>query len=291
MVERFHLPQRSLMLGRVVVMGCGLIGGSIVKRLRERGGATSIAAVDRAEVLEVAASWLDEKAEPNAEKAGRLLAQADLVVLATPISAIVAALPQVLDQVSATGVVTDCGSVKRPVVERVASHDRRDRFVPGHPMAGRETGGFERSSASLFEGRRWYLLPDAAATDARERVGRLVELLGATAAEVKAHHHDRAMAYVSHAPQLIASALVDVAEAAGVSADAGPGFDDTTRIAGGPATIWRDILGANHVNIGQALDAMIARLVEMRDELGAGQGSQLEKSLELLARVRRMRGR
>jgi prephenate dehydrogenase len=279
------------MLGRVVVLGCGLIGGSIVKRLRERGGATAIAAIDRPEVLESAAGWLDDKGEPGGAVARRLVQEANLVILATPISTIVGTLPEVLDQIAPDGVVTDCGSVKRPMVDRVVDHPRRDRFVAGHPMAGRETGGFAVSFPSLFEGRRWYLVPEGAAADARDAVTELIRGLGATPAQVNAEDHDRSMAYVSHTPQLVASALVDAAAAAGYLGDAGPGFDDTTRVAGGPEGIWRDILGANHPNIADALDDVIARLVAMRDELGTGNGVKLETSLGVLARARRARGR
>jgi prephenate dehydrogenase len=279
-------------LGRVVVMGCGLIGGSIVKRLRERGGAASLAAVDRAEVLAAAAPLLDEGAEPDTEAVTRLLARADLVVLAMPLDAIAAALPQVLDRISPNAVVTDCGSVKRPVIARAVGHARRDRFVPAHPMAGRETGGFEMALPALFEGRRWYVVPEAGAVDARARVVELIGALGAIAVEVDAEHHDRAMAYVSHAPHLIASALVDVAEVAGASANAGPGFEDMTRIAGGPPSIWCDILAANHANVAQALDDVITQLVGMRDELAAHADERgLQKSLSLLTRVRRIRGK
>jgi prephenate dehydrogenase len=290
------------MLERVVVVGCGLIGGSIVRALRERALARSVAAIDRAEVLaevhaEVKAygqGWLDEGAEPGSEAARRLVATAKLVVLAAPIGTIVGTLAQVLDQVAPDAAVTDCGSVKRPMLELAARHARGDRFVAGHPMAGRELGGFSASKASLFEGRRWYVVPGRAAADARDQVVALIRALGALPVEKTAEAHDRAMAYVSHAPQLVASALVDVAEATGCLAEAGPGFDDTTRVAGGPEGIWRDILEANGGNVREALDALIERLVTMREELGAagaGGGRALEKTLGVLARARRARGR
>jgi prephenate dehydrogenase len=279
------------MLGRVVVIGCGLIGGSIVKGLRTRGGATSLAAIDGPEVLDAAASWLDDKSAPASEKARKLIGEADLVVLAAPIATIVSTLSQVLDQISPVGVVTDCGSVKRLMIDQVARHARRDRFVAGHPMAGRELGGFAASLPSLFEGRRWYFIPDDAAPEAADRVVQLIRLLGSTAVAVRADEHDQSMAYVSHVPHLIASALVDMVAAAGHLGDAGPGFEDTTRIAGGPEDIWRDILSANHANIGQALEDLMARIATMRDELGSAGGGTLEKSLGVLARARRSRGR
>src|SRR6185503_16680657 len=110
------------MLGQVTVIGCGLIGGSLVKGLRARAGARRICAVDNADVLKSAAPHLDDWAEPASARSRELVASADLVVLATPILAIAESLPGILDVLGADGVVTDTGSVKVPIVSAAAGH-------------------------------------------------------------------------------------------------------------------------------------------------------------------------
>src|SRR5262249_51232250 len=146
------LPRRASVLGQVTVIGCGLIGGSLVKGLRVKRGAARLAGVDRTDVLAGARAFLDEAATPDSSKARELVAGSDLVVLAAPVGAIIASLGWVLDAIGADGVVTDTGSVKGPVVSAARAHARGSRFVGGHPMAGRETGGFESATADLFEG-------------------------------------------------------------------------------------------------------------------------------------------
>src|SRR5689334_16299845 len=133
-------------LGRVTVIGCGLIGGSLVKALRAKGGAESVSAVDGAEVLKKAGPWLDASAEAGSAEAKALVAGSDLVVLAVPIGAIIGSLGWVLSTVQKGAVVTDTGSVKKPIVAAARAHGNAAAFVAGHPMAGREVGGFEASS-------------------------------------------------------------------------------------------------------------------------------------------------
>jgi prephenate dehydrogenase len=286
------------MLGRVTVIGCGLIGGSLVKRLRERKGAVRVSAIDCTEVLDAARTYLDDAATPGAPSAVALVADSDLVVLATPTGAIVRDIAWVLDAVGPDAVVTDPGSVKRPVVAAAARHERAEQFVGGHPMAGREIGGFDASSSDLFEGARWFIVASTSAGGATDRgpdstvrmtcsdaLARVVELVGAVGAEpvfVEADAHDRAMAYVSHVPQLLASALYGIAARAGVLPQAGSGFRDVTRIAGGPRAMWRDILEANRQKIATALGDVLDPLVHVRDALAQDGEAGLLAALDLL---------
>jgi prephenate dehydrogenase len=294
------------MLGRVTVIGCGLIGGSLVKRLREQKSATRIAAIDRDEVLERARSYLDESATPGSPSASAIVVESDLVVLATPVGGIVRDLGWALDAISPDAVVTDTGSVKQPIVEAAGRHEKASRFVGGHPMAGREVGGFDASSSDLFEGARWFIVASSAATVATalmagatvrlahsDAIARVVELVGALGAEptfVEPEPHDRAMAYVSHAPQLVASAIYAAAARAGVLGEAGPGFRDVTRIAGGPPAMWHDILAANRLKIATALGEVLAPLIHLHDKLAQDGDAGLLAALELLEEVQTVRG-
>jgi prephenate dehydrogenase len=211
-----------------------------------------------------------------------------LVVLAMPIGAIVDSLSWVLATASKGAVVTDTGSVKKPVVAAARSNANASRFVAGHPMAGREVGGFEASSPDLFERARWFIAEDLskgapqADPAALARIEALARAVGAEPALIDAAAHDRAMAYVSHAPHLIASALYAMAARAGVLAEAGPGFRDVTRISGAPSSTWRDIFETNRAELASALGEILEPLVELRRGLAAGEEGAVLAALALL---------
>jgi prephenate dehydrogenase len=281
---------KTAMLERVTVMGCGLSGGSIVKALRRRGEAIAIFAIDDEQVLSTARLWLDDCAPCASPRATELVASSDLTVLAMPVGSIVANLPWVLESLGTRGIATDTGSVKRAIVAAARSRPQAHKFVGGHPMAGRELGGFAASTPTLFEGSRWFLIEDAPGSDAVLRVASLARAVGATPVSVDADVHDRAMAYVSHAPQLIASALLAVAGRAGVLDDAGPGFRDLVRIAGGPTNVWRDILDANRLEIAAALARILEPLVAIQGKLASEGEPDLALAISLLDEAKRRMG-
>src|SRR6266542_3510595 len=275
------------MLGEVTVVGCGLIGGSLVKSLRARASASRLYAIDQERVLAAARPYIDDAATPASARGTELLARSELVVLAVPVGAIMTSLTWVLDSMGADAVVTDTGSVKKPVVAAAAQHARGSRFIGGHPMAGREIGGFEAASPDLFEGARWFLVAGAPGAtgngpDAFERAASLARAVGGVPARIDADAHDRAMAYVSHVPQLLASALFAVAARAGVLGEAGPGFRDMTRISGGPSSIWRDIFEANREHIGAALGCILEPLEELKKGLARGDEDAIVAAVALL---------
>jgi prephenate dehydrogenase len=281
------------MLGQVTVIGCGLIGGSLVKALRARRAASRLCAVDASAVLDVARTYLDDAAETGSTQATGLVATSDLVILAMPISAIIGNLKWVLASIPNDAVVTDTGSVKEPIVAAARSNPRGPCFVGGHPMAGREVGGFEASTSDLFEKARWFLVEDGAGRkrgpdrSPLERAIALAEAVGAEPCTIDAAAHDRAMAYVSHAPQLIASAIYSVASRAGVLGEAGPGFRDVTRISGAPASPWRDIFDTNRRELAVALAEIIEPLVELERLLHTDDRSAVDSAVALLERAQR----
>ena len=281
------------MLGQVTVIGCGLIGGSIAKALAERKGAARVVAIDRADVVSAVRPFVAEVAVVDSREARELVARADLVVLAAPVGAIVQSLRPILDTLPPGGVVTDTGSVKQAILAAARLSPKRSRFVAGHPMAGRELGGFESSSATLFEGARWFLATDGDQAsmgpdeDAVNRVAELARVVGAEPVLIEGAAHDRAMAYVSHAPQLVASALYAVAARNGVLGAAGPGFRDMTRIAGGPPSIWRDIFETNRNEIAAALTQLLHELAAP-SALGNDEG--LAAAIALLERAQTAKG-
>ena len=139
-------------------------------------------------------------------------------------------------------------------------------FVGGHPMAGTEKRGFAASSARLFQGATWWLVPSRSAR-ANRGVRALVRDAGAHPVSTAAASHDRVMAFLSHAPQVVAWALFEAARrdpvARGHIRHAGPGFRDMTRLARSPRALWQDILAANRVEVRRAL-AALGRSLERR---------------------------
>jgi prephenate dehydrogenase len=249
---------------KIGIVGLGLIGGSIAMRARELWPSSLVIAVDNKDVLETAMRLhaVDVAADDLV-----ILAEADIVVLAAPVKQNIALLAELDDYVRTPAVITDTGSTKREMVEAAKALPPRFTFVGGHPLAGAARGGLEHARADLFTGRPWLL------TKASEKLSSFIRALGAEPRVVGVETHDRLLAYLSHLPQLTASALMDVVgEAVGEDglSLAGRGLADTTRLASSPADIWRDIATTNADEIGPALDVLIERLQALRRDLPNG---------------------
>jgi prephenate dehydrogenase len=258
---------------RIAIVGLGLIGGSIALAVREQWSSVLITAVDRAPVLAHASSSgaIDRAAGSVAD-----IGAVDLVILAAPVRQNVQLLAQVMPLLLKNAIATDVGGTKRDIVSAAtALPSGTASFVGGHPIGGAERGGFGFARPDLFRGKPWIFTPVAASpTEVVDRLSQFVRGLGARPTTMTADDHDRAMAYVSHLPQLAASALMEVVgrEAAGDGLRlAGRGLTDTTRLASSPASVWREVCAANADDIGPALDALIARLRELRADLQSGQ--------------------
>lgn len=256
---------------KIGVVGLGLIGGSIALAAREIWPASLVIAVDRKDVLETAMRLhaIDVAADDLV-----VLAEADIVVLAAPARQNLALLEELEENVRQPAVVTDTGSTKRAIVAAARNLPARLIFVGGHPLAGAAKGGLEHARPDLFRGRPWLLTPTGETSgEAVDKLSAFVRALGGEPRLIDVDAHDRVLAFLSHLPQLTASALMQVVgEAAGESglALAGRGLADTTRLASSPADIWRDIVATNADEIGPALDALIAVLRKLRRDLATG---------------------
>jgi prephenate dehydrogenase len=229
--------------------------------------------VDRKDVLELA---MRRHAVDVAADDLFVLAEADLVILAAPIRQNVSLLGQLDNYVTTPAVVTDTGSTKRSILQAARSLPGRLTFIGGHPLAGAARGGLEHAHAGLFRGRPWLLTPPADGDGrgaALEKLSAFVRGLGATPHVIDPTRHDRMLAFLSHLPQLTASALMDaIGEAVGEEGLAlgGGGLADTTRLASSPPEIWRDIVATNADELAPALDALIGVLQDLRDDLATG---------------------
>jgi len=267
---------------KVGIVGLGLIGGSIALRTRELWPTSLVIAVDDKDVLETAMRLhaIDVAADDLI-----VLAEADLVVLAAPVKQNIALLDALDEYVRQPAVVTDTGSTKREIVAAARSLPPRFTFIGGHPLAGAARGGLDHARPDLFVNRPWLLTPDGGArgfqpgedrldpSTASDKLTAFITALGSTPRLLAADAHDRLLAFLSHLPQLTASALMQVVGDAvgedGLSL-AGRGLADTTRLASSPADIWTDIAATNTDEIAHALDDLIALLQELRGDLATG---------------------
>ncbi|MEO8352298.1 MAG: prephenate dehydrogenase [Chthoniobacteraceae bacterium] len=249
----------------VAILGPGLLGGSIALALREQPDMrVSMWARRREAIEEVRAQECCDVASTQIEE---VVAGADLVVLATPLGAMPELAAQVVPHLKKTSLVTDVGSVKGPVVAALDPiFQGRARFVGSHPMAGSEQAGLKAARADLFRGAACIVTPsehtDAGAT---ARISAFWERLGCTVHAFSPSDHDQAVAWISHLPHLLAAGLVNAvaSQAQPAFEICGPGFRDTTRVAGGHPGMWTEILGSNSDAVRKSLEALIENLRDL----------------------------
>jgi len=256
---------------KLALIGVGLIGGSFARAALSAGAVTSVAGFD-ADAGALSAALRLGAITSAADSSEAAVRQADLVMLAVPVGAMAAVMKAIAPHLRADAVVTDVGSTKGSVVAvaRAELGAHFARFVPGHPIAGRERPGVESSEPRLFEGKLFIATP-VAETDpaATARVEKLWQRVGARVERMDAQEHDRVFAAVSHLPHLLAFALVaQIAreeDADRKLGKAGAGFRDFTRIAASSPRMWRDVCIANR----DALKVELRGYRALLDELQA----------------------
>ncbi|MFJ3118438.1 bifunctional prephenate dehydrogenase/3-phosphoshikimate 1-carboxyvinyltransferase [Pseudomonas protegens] len=269
------------MIGRLVVIGLGLIGGSFAKGLRESGLCREVVGVDldpQSRQLAVELGVVDRCEEDLV-----LACQgADVIQLAVPILAMEKLLALLAGMDLGQAVLTDVGSAKGNVVRAAqeAFGGMPARFVPGHPIAGSEQSGVEASNAQLFRRHKVILTPlEQTDTAALDLVDRLWRELGADVEHMQVERHDEVLAATSHLPHLLAFGLVDSLAKRSENLDifryAAGGFRDFTRIAGSDPVMWHDIFLANREAVLRTLDTFRNDLDALRDAVDAGDGHQL----------------
>jgi len=283
---------------RISIIGLGLMGGSWGLALRGHGFPGVRTGSDRPEVLPraLAAGAIDEARESVADAAS----DADLVILATGVGGILDLLPQLSRAVSPRALVTDVGSTKRLICQRAREvFGKEPMFLGGHPLAGKERSGIENAEGSLFENATYGLTPLSPDHLSDERVQAffdLVQGVGARPFVTDPTAHDRAVAYLSHLPQLLSSGLASLI--AEQSAEeffpmelAASGFRDLTRLAESPYALWRDICLTNIENIQTALESLIQKLESMKVHLSDRELERdFKQALKLRERLRAAQG-
>lgn len=275
---------------RVSIVGLGLLGGSWGLALKENGFSGTVRGCDRREILERAASL--KVIDDGSEDVSQAVRDADLVILAAPVGAILDLLPTLVTAISDRALVTDVGSTKRLICERAKQlFHGVGLFLGGHPITGKQRSGLEHAHASLFRNARYALVPMGGDDVSDTRVEAFTALLTEMRALpfiTDAATHDQAVAFLSHLPQLVSTGLASlIAEQSARDflplEFAGRGFRDVTRLAESPYTVWRDICLTNGENIRAALALFVQKLEAMETHLNDG---ELEREFDEAFRLR-----
>jgi prephenate dehydrogenase len=277
---------------KLVIFGVGLIGGSLARALRERAGVSgevigvgrSMKSVERALELGVIDSAVLLDDDCTLEQA---LRNADFVLIAAPVAQTEPLLRRIAPFLDARTIVTDAGSTKNDAVAaaRAALGKRAAQFVPGHPIAGRESSGVDAALPDLYVDRNVVLCPlPENAPEAVDRVAAMWLATGASVHRMTAEQHDGVFASVSHLPHVLSFALVEqileAPDAALKFSFAAGGFRDFTRIAASNPEMWRDVCIANRAALLTEIDAYTKVLARFREAIDTSDGAALEAAFE-----------
>lgn len=274
-IEKFH---------RITIVGLGLIGGSVALALRRAGyrrvitacgGSRGIAAAKACGVIDEIETCFSENRPCESE----------LVYLAAPISGITEFLRTRAHLIKRGTLVTDAGSTKREICAMAEqSVGEGVHFIGGHPIAGKEAGGFENADANLFDGAAYALTPSRISTpEILEAVSNLARSLGAEPVVVSPEVHDRTLSMTSHLPQILSSALAGLVltnnELPGGLCLTGSGFRSMTRLAASPWSVWADIVESNRDYIAGGIGKLEDQLRKIREALERGSPEVREEAL------------
>ena len=271
----------AVVFRKITIVGVGLIGGSFALALKKAHAVEQVMGVGRSEAVLARAAELGivDRIATSMEEAAD---GADLVLIATPVAQTGAILGALAPFLQPHTIVTDAGSTKGDVVAaaRLALGSKIGQFVPGHPIAGRESNGPGAALADLYVGKKAVLTPlPENASAAVERVASAWSACGAVVHRLSARQHDRIFAAVSHLPHLLAYALVDQIERAPEAEllfqYAASGFRDFTRIAGSSPEMWRDIALANQPALLSEIEAYASQLARLKTLLTGSDGEGL----------------
>ncbi|MCO4055729.1 MAG: prephenate/arogenate dehydrogenase family protein [Bosea sp.] len=294
MKESFAPIRSEPLLGRIAIIGMGLIGSSLARAARELNLAREIAAADRDEAVtaRVRELGIADVATTSAREAA---AGADLVILCVPVGACAAVAQAIAPALSHGAILSDVGSVKAAVVDQLAPHVPTGvHFIPAHPVAGTEHSGPDAGFPSLFLN-RWCILtpPEDVDAEALRRLRAYWEAMGAIVEVMTPQHHDLVLAITSHLPHLIAYNIVGTAneleavtQSEVIKFSAG-GFRDFTRIASSDPTMWRDVFLHNKEAVLEMLGRFSEDLSVLTRAIRFGDGETLHRHFTRTRAIRR----
>jgi prephenate dehydrogenase len=278
----------------ITIIGLGLLGGSFALGLKAKGSPVKILGVDNNP--QHAKQALELGIADKILSLEEAVSEADLIVLATPVSAILHLLPIVLDMLPAKATLIDFGSTKELLCEAVATHPKRTQFVATHPIAGTEYSGPEAAFAELLEGKTMIICEEEkSAPDSLEKVEQLCHILAMQLRYMPAAEHDLHFAYVSHLSHISSFALgltvLDKEKNEKNIFDmAGSGFSSTVRLAKSSPDMWGPIFSQNRRNVSEALDGYIKQLQQFKDAIDARNEEETKAMMAKANDIRRILG-
>jgi prephenate dehydrogenase len=277
---------------RLALIGCGLMGGSFALALREAGlveTITGFSASEKTRQRAVERHVIDHACANVAEA----VKGADLVLLAVPVGAMHDSFVAMREVLQPNALLMDVGSTKCDVIAaaQAALGDRLSCFVPAHPIAGKEVAGIDHAESSLYQDRRTILTPLPKTGIHRLQAAHDVwTAIGSHVSTMTPEAHDATFAAVSHLPHMLAfaavNALTSQPQGAAFLDMAGPGFRDFSRIAASDASVWRDILNANHAEVLEQVRHFRAALEQFEDALKLGDTQALQQLIQQASDVR-----
>ncbi len=262
-----------MLVNKIAIIGVGLIGGSLACALKEINAIASVSGYGRDEnnLKKAVTLGVIDTYSLNIEE---VVSDADIVVLATPLSTADKLFSAMSASLKETAIVTDVGSAKSTIVKSARENlgDIFARFVPGHPIAGKEESGVEATCEDLFDAHRVILTPVAETnSEALSLITEMWKLTGADVVNLDVEHHDAILAATSHLPHMLAYALVDclsgMDERQEIFEFAAGGFADFTRIASSHSRMWHDICFSNREQLLQVMDQFNQHLNQIREAI------------------------
>jgi prephenate dehydrogenase len=281
-------------ISQITIIGTGLIGGSVALALKKTGFAGRIVGCDREPVIEQAL----KKGIVDAIQSDPLEAMrgSQIILLATPVRAIMELIGRLGPALPPDALITDIGGTKTEIMALAAKVFRESvgqRFLGGHPMAGKEYSGVEMADPELFQDATWFVTPSLGQTLDQGLIGEFlgwIAKIGADIQSIDATEHDRLCAWISHLPQMISTGLAatlveEFGEDASLLEAGGRALREMTRISASPYGIWRDVVLTNKKNVGEALLKLEQKLAHIRENLDT---RGLEEEFELAHRLRKV---
>ena len=277
---------------RLALIGCGLMGGSFALALRQAGLVQHITGFSVSEKTRQRAVEL-QVIDQACSSVAQAVQGADIVLLAVPVGAMSESFAAMRDALAPNALLMDVGSTKCDVVAAAQATlgERLNCFVPAHPIAGKEVAGIEHAESSLYENRRTILTPLPQTGLRRVQAAHDVwTAIGSHVSTMTPKAHDATFAAVSHLPHLLAFAAVNALTAQSQGAAflemAGPGFRDFSRIAASDASVWRDILSANHAEVLTQVGHFRTALDQFENALQQSDASALQQLIQQASDVR-----
>jgi prephenate dehydrogenase len=284
-------PAFALRDARVAIVGLGLMGGSLALALRARNACKEILVVERD--ADVRAQAISRGVADRASADLSFVAQAEIIVLATPVRTIIMQLPQVGERARAGAMVIDLGSTKREIARAMEALPPDVQPIGGHPMCGKEVAGFDAADANLFRGAVFVLTPLARTSpQTLARARSIIDAVGARPLILEPARHDKIVAATSHLPFVLAAMLMTAADDLArddelVFTLAASGFRDTSRLAASDTPMMSDVLLTNREDVARVMREYARQMSTFADVIERGDEATLRAVLENAAMKRR----